>query len=69
MLKKKLCKKCRERFSYGWNEDTEIIWEECKQVLCLSPGQLKEKDIFIDIIDEPPNDCYYLLEQILSKED
>jgi len=61
MLKKEVCKKCRQKFVMeGWTKDDEFWWSVDKDVLCLAP-----KSLFRKITDKPPDGCYYLLEHTI----
>jgi len=71
MLKKELCIKCWKKghkingVSYEWTKEDEIRWK-VGWVYC---PVIKTMEYHRAIIKEPPNDCFFLIEQILSKED
>jgi len=66
MLKKKLCKKCRNKFRIrGWTGYDEIRWKK-GDVLCPFFIKISIKN---KIKDRPPDLCWFFLEQILSNED
>jgi len=81
MLKKKLCKRCWNGYVESvidneyiksvqkWNENDEQFWKE--GVVCC-PQIYRKKEVvesLIKITGKPPENCPYLLEQLLSKED
>jgi len=68
MLKKKLCKRCwNSIFLDGWNEYDEWLWE--KEIVCcpgkyLTKGEGDERKI----TKEPPTNCPFILEHILTNQ-
>jgi len=76
MLKKKLCVKCwnnyaksfnEEKVCLRWNKDDEECWK--RRVICC-PNKYKEKENNPRYITEqPPDNCPFMLEHILSNED
>jgi len=66
MLKKKICKKCREEFGInGWREYDELTWKERRMVCC--PSQYSEIGKYgpKKTTGKPPKNCPYYLENIL----
>jgi len=69
MLKKELCKKCHQNlFALGWVESDEIRWEE-RWVICPDDYVEREENRTRYITAQPPTNCPFLLEHVLSKED
>jgi len=79
MLKKECCMKCwnayaeQRRTEYGrkflrWVEDDELNWKE-EYVLCPSDYLGKGEHVKREIKDEPPENCPFLIEQILNNQE
>jgi len=67
MLKKKLCKRCWNSTDYGWTEHDEICWKKEEAwcpMICLEEGEVVRK-----ITEQPPDECPFLIEHILTKDD
>jgi len=74
MLKRKLCQKCWNKGHkisgeiYGWSDYEEGHWNK-GWIYCPEEYREKEEQWPIKIIDNPPNNCPFLLEHILTQED
>jgi len=49
-----------------WIEDDELRWKKEEKIIC--PGAYREST-YRDIKEQPPANCPFILEHILSKED
>jgi len=50
-----------------WKKQDEEAWQEMNRVCCLAIG-MQIYYFILQTDDKPPDDCYFLLEQLLSDE-
>jgi len=65
MLKKELCKKCRNKSMVKWTKWTEANWR-MGYIYCSHKYREGGELIESKTTDRPPEDCPFILEQILK---
>jgi hypothetical protein len=73
MLNKNICKTCinaiGSSMSDGWSDDSDdSLWEQ-GYVLCPKTELNYEGPVESSVFSEPPKDCPYVLEHMLSREE
>ena len=60
MLNKEICKKCINKGKWKWSSFDDNRWKY-RELLCRKIGE-------VNVNDNPPNDCKYILEHIITNE-
>ena len=69
MLNKSLCQQCnKKRYSIcGWTYCDESNWKVGKVWCYLNPAIKKKANSYFYVKDNPPDECPYLLEHLVSR--
>jgi hypothetical protein len=62
MLNKNICKKCKNKYFFGWNKWAEEEWDK-GTVFCYFYDDMR----YVFIKDPPRKNCYFKLEQLLNE--